>query len=754
MASRRTRSATQWLADGDSSNVTDYMGPSKRQKRANENDNQTDSEQTLPVRVTRSAAARRILSAQMSAATHSRARRSPVIEEEEEDEETGDDEIVNVNFNTIASASNDARRGRPQTVNGVQVAEIQAALDLIASDGEGDDEAHNEDGEENDTRSRSAVHPLRRQLGKPLNSAPIREPRQYTEQLQGNSNGGTVRRNLYEFEASSPEPPARTSPPKPAFKNRINASIRSRPQQQHQSSRRSLTVPRIGHNDASSDSNEDSDEEIPVEIGEDSAFIEAPRPDENLATVKVIINSIGGMIATLGRSAWTGYGKWDASFDTARGGIQDDVRKCRTVLGRKLMEQTKALKDIFENAAAAKGEDEDEDEDQGAIDYLGDYSGQLGIQFTGIDTLIGKICTEELASTGEVNLAERAIKKRRALLKDVAKRLIPMIVLVIQKTCYLGPTELHGGKLHLQLSSFTLQFFLRSVGWARRLERALARGLEQWPIDPEFRRNEEQLNQDEFKSKQAKKQARIIFEKQLSALHDKAKEAERAMQNDMREAAREKLQERRRQRQLVRDKALYTAEQSFQAEESRRVAERWEAFCRSTQALNYARDPMKEKWDAAEKAYSRQQASTQSHLHHFTRHAQRGAQASSQAPIPRESQGDANRVENGLSKTKPTQPHAAMNDFRTHARSSGIGREHGTNQELSTPDEPWGLDWTPREEKILLMAIRYDRNYLSDGIALELRRKEFDVARKAAAVKKAYRSIYRELGRPIPEWAL
>lgn len=744
MASKRTRSATQRLADGDSSNVTDYLGPSKRQKRANAKNSRANSEQEFSVRLTRSEAVRKIPPEQMPAAAHSGARPSLVLEE---DDEHDDEEVVNVNFNTVVCATNDARRGRPRTVNGVQVTGIQASLDPTASDGEGDDEAHNEE-EDNSILPRSAVHRLRRQIGKPLDSTPVRELSQHTGQLQGNSNGGTVRRDLYEFVASSPESPAHMAPQKPSFKSRIKASVRSRPRQEHESSMRSLTVPRIAHNDASSDSNEDSVEEILVEVGEDSAFIEAPRPDENLATVEAVINSIGGMIATLGRSAWTGTSKWDASFDTARGGIQDDGSKCRTVLGRKFMELAKALRDIFESAAAAKTSDEDED--HSVIDYLRNHSGQVVTYVRGIDILIGKICTEELANTGEVNLAGRAIKKRRALLKDVAKRLIPMIVLVIQETCNLGPAEPHGGKLHLQLSSYTLQFFLRSVGWARRLERALTRGLEQWPIDPEFRRNEEELDQDEFKSKQTKKKSRSVFEKQISALHDKAREAERTMQKDVREGAREKLRERRRQRHFVQDKALHAAQQNIQAEESRRAAEGWQAFCRSIQALEHARDPMKEKWDAAEKACSQQQASTRSHFYHFTQYAQ----PSSQAPIPRGSQGDANRIENGLSKTKATQPHAAMHAFRTDARSSGVGREHGTDQELPAPNEPWGLDWTPREEKILLTAIRYDRNYLSDGIALELRRDEFDVARKAAAVKKAYRSIYRERGRPIPEWAL
>lgn len=691
MASKRTRIAMQQLADDcHSANEADYFGPSKRQTRENEKgSHQPSPEQTLPIRATRS------LSAQQS----------PEIGEDEEDQASDDDEPVNVNFNTVVSVSNHARRGRPRTVNGVQPAESRAALDPAASDGEGNAEEARHEEQDDDTSPRSALYPFRRQPAKPLDPTPMRRPSQRTEQQShGRSNDDTIRRDPYDFEASPPGPRAHSSP-RLSFKSRANTSKGSSP---------SLPVPSIEHDDddVSFDSSEDGGEEAPVDVGEDSAFIEAPRPGESLPTVEVTINSVGGMVTTLGHSAWTGYGKWAASFDSTGDEIQDDPSRCRTTLGKRLMDCAKDLKDTFEKAAdAAYAAMENDDGDQGATEYLRNHNDEVASHLKSMDTCVENICKEGLANTGDVDLPRGVTKTRRKLLKDIARQLIPMIVLVIQSACDLVLSEASGAKMHLQLSSFTLQFFLRIVGCARRIECALNRGLEQWPFDPEFRQDEEQLDSDDFKSKQAKQTSRNAFKKQISALHYKFKEAERTMQNDERKAKQEEWEEQCRQRKRIEEQERRAKEQRDQAEKSRRDKEQYDAFCWSTQVMKHAPDPFTEIWDAKEKASSQLQAPTRPDLRQLE-HAQQGVQG----PL--------------------------MNVSRA------------ANQKSSQPDEPWGLDWTLEENKILVWAIRYDQDYHAAAIAAQLQRTKFDVERKAAAVKAGYRSTYTGRGWSIPEWAL
>lgn len=755
MASKRTRSVSRRLAEGNSPNMTDYLGPSKRQKRANEKISHVELEQAGSPRVTRSETVRRQASEPKPTATRQYTRRSPG------NEENDDDESVNINFNTVVSASNEARRSRPRTVNGVRAAETHVAPDRTSSNGVSDIEPY--EAHDNETGDHPDLPPVRKRLVWHLKPTRTRRASQrVAQQPQEKTVNDNSWRNLYELE-SSPEP-STCSPPKVASGGKADAEMatapRSERQQQNKLNGRKTTAPMVAQNEATSGSDEDGvGEEVQIEIGEDSVFIEAPRPDEELATVDIIINSLGGVIGTLAHAAWTGSSKWNASFDMARGGIQDDTKKCRTALGRSLMKQAKDLKALFDKAAAAAMNKEEGKRDAAydeTIDYLRDHSVDIGRHLAGIDTLIGKICTEEL--TGSSNLAGKALKARRQLLRDISRRLIPMAVLVIQATCSLGPSEERRGKLHMQLSFFTLQFFLRTVGWARRLERALTRGLEQWPFDPEYRQDQGQLDKSQAKSRDAKKRSREALEKQLSALHYKAKEAERKMQDQAQEAARTELQQRLKQRQRIRERVLDTANKRDQEEEFRRKADRWDAFCRSTQALNCAQDPLKEKWDAAEKFRLQLQASHPPALHNFAQNVQRGERSSSHTLVNRQAQNDTKFIEDdpsasGFGDDHPVQFRTALAGSCSHTKSSGLGNERAS-QETSPLNKPWGLDWTLAEEKVLLRAIRYTKNYHVVPLAAELRRTEYDVARKAAAVKEAYRSLYCERRRPIPDWAL
>lgn len=711
MASKRTRSAAARQTESDNASVSGYLGNSKRQKRAyNPTGDQADTEEASLLRVTRNGTVRRPIKPQPAAA-RPRARQPPPSGQDDDD-----DESVNINFHTVVSASNEARRSGLRTVNGILAIKTLADTDQTASKEENDNDPHAEE----------------RENGRSLRSILRRNPprQRYDE---------SFRRELCEPVLSSSEPSASHTPPNVAAGSSANTrtvmlSSRTQQQEQVRPIRRGISTPRAEHKDPSSDSSNENDADIAIEVGEDSAFIQAPRPDEDLATVTVIINSPGGIIQTLAHAAWTGSGKWNISFDKARGGIQNDVDKCGTVLGRNLMKHTKDLQTIFDTAAdAAINDHTDDDGAEGyeqTIHCLRDHSQQIGNHFVGIDKLIGRICTEELS--GSKDLAGRAIKLRRALLRDIAKRLIPMMVLAIQKACLLGPSEDRRGKRRVEFSSYTLQFFLRCVSWTRRLERALTRGLELWPFDPEFRQDENTLDEEQVKSKDAKKTSRRVFEKQLSALHSKAKEAEGEMQRQAQAAAREEIQGQHRHRQLLRERELDAANELEEAEESKMKLERWQAFCQASQALKHAQNPMKEKWDAAGKVRSSNQVLRQAAPHNSVPSAQRNVQFSSHAPASTSVQGYMNRVEGDLSANDADAEYIFHDD---------------------PADEPWGLDWASDEEKKLLWAIRYDPNYEVVSMAAKLRRKEYDVYRKASAFKKAYRSEYSRKGRPVPGWA-
>lgn len=533
-----------------------------------------------------------------------------------------------------------------------------------------------------------------------------------------------------------------------------NADQNSVPQQQQRQHRqqhsKKSAAPASGEQEEEEEetfSSEEADaDEFRPRAAEDSAFIEAPQPNEQLPGVKITINSLGGMKTTLGHSAWTGQGKWatNSEFDT----------RCKSSLGKALIRHAEGLHDILVEAINAREDDEDAEHAYAeAIHYLRDHSADIKNHFVNITELVGKICTHNLAPSED--LPARAIKARSRLLRDISKRLIPVLVIVIEKACGLGPSETIGGKVRLTLDSFTLQFLLRTLGWTRRLQQAIARSLEYWPIDDEFTRNREDLDEDEVELKDGKILARSLFAKQLTALWSVAKGAERALQNQAAQVARDQLQAQLRQQKLSRQREVRAAKERQEQEEMQRNAERWNAFCSSTQALNHAPDPMKELWDRAEQArlgYEASHASVSGTPAQGRAHDPNGnGNAAFQADFVDEDEDPIviDEDDNPFATPPIRSRHVPGNGHLQHGKPGSV-----YTARKSRAGEAWdGLDWTREEEKILFGSIRYHENYNLGTMAARLNRSENDVARKAALFKAKYREIYTERGADIPNWA-
>lgn len=748
MASKRTRSAVQ-EPDGSSSKVTDYIGPytgKKRRKVGNESVGNTAPKANSSARVAKSTTATRESTEgpqRKAASTRRQTRQQRVIADEEDE----DDELVNVDHDLISSAINEARQRRPRTVNGLRSAVSPQAHNHTAENDEADVEEQERD------RGFTANREPARQHDRPSKSKQIGPP---NPQKRPNTRSSTEAQALRIDGYEMPSVPIRALRPrrKPAAQNKDGdqnsvSEQQERQQRQQYLKRSAAPAPaeqRDENSDASSSGVEDG-EEFRARVAEDSAFIEAPQANEDLPGVRFPINSLGGMKATLGHSAWTGLRKWAVDSESNA--------QCKSSLGRNLMRYAEGLHDLLVEAINARNDEEDAEHAYAkTTDYLRHHSGDIKNHFLGVAELVGKICTRHLAPSED--LPAHAIKARRRLLRDASKRLTPVLVLVIEKACDLGLSETAGRTVYLTLDSFTLQFLLRTLGWTRRLQQAIARGLEYWPIDDEFTKNREELDEDEVKLKYEKTLARTTFEKQLNALLSAAKGAERALQDQAAEVARDRLQVQLRRQRLIRQREIWAARERHEEEEKERNAQRWEAFCKSTQALKHAPDPMKQLWDRAEEArrkYEGMHASVSGTPARGRTHEPEGrGKAVSQNDF-------VGNNEDPVAIDEDDDPFATPPIQRRHAYGNAR-LQHGIpgsaySAQKSRASEAWdGLDWTREEERILFGSIRYQNDYDLVPMAARLNRSEHDVAMKAALFKATYREIYAERGAEIPSWAL
>lgn len=655
-------------------------------------------------------------------------------DENDEDDESGggddndeeyQEEGAGVDDELIAQAMNRGRLGPQQTVNGIGAHHsVQAAKGPRGRRPKTAPNGHN--GARMSNRDKSA-------------------PETRTNQVS----------DIYDVPALSPEK-TRTHQRAAAGRGTRNKET-SRPINRPTTSQRRQPVQDQELRDISSSS------DAIVDMAEDSAFIESPRPGEIPVLVK--INSMGGIFKTLRHQAWTRRADWDRSFESDDKS-DGDPTACKTVSGKALMKAAMSYKRLMQSAIDAwqSSEEADDDDIHAATNYLGGKSAETKRHIADINQAVEHICTEELAPpppTVNKKSAERAIQKRRLLLSEISRRLIPMLVLLVNKACGLAVSEDHRTHMTIYFNTFTLQFFLRTIIWTTRLHNALCRGLDQWPFEPEFTKDGKDLDEDERKSKQAKNEAREVFGQQLSRLYSAAKRAEWAIQEDAAKKAEKQRREAKR-RWLEEQMQLAEAAKEREAEFKRqRDAERYAHFARFTQILPLKQNPMQEKWDLDQAARERASQDTFARTNTPSQglHQSQGQRTSGmvgfQAGHSRAGPSRNDQIEDPddwdpFLESPPPQKRATPSNPTVHNRPNGFGTTQRPSQTNSQAYRPW----TYKEDKILVKSIKYDRTYNLASMAAELGRSEHDVARKVALLKEGYRARFIERGEEIPAYAL
>lgn len=479
------------------------------------------------------------------------------------------------------------------------------------------------------------------------------------------------------------------------------------------------------------ESEAESSTEIDDQVAEDMAFVEAPQQGEETETVQVVINSMGGIFKTLQQPAWTNSTHWDRDFASED---KDDGQKlCKTRSGKDLMEETQGLNNILEEATGRPESSEDDHEiTSAAIEYLRTRSADVRQHLIRMDKIVDGICRRKLRPVphaGGSQTKAQAVKKRKAMLRDLSQRLIPMLMITVKKACDICPSEDNRSRTTLHLDCFRLQFFLGPLGWAERLHKALERC-----VSEDSRTGDDDPDEGGSKA-QERKEASDTFGRQLNSLRSACRKAERAIQDKAahaerreREAENKRLN-RERQNEQQRERE---AEEKREAEEQKRRDERqMDAFIQSTHALR-SRDPLKELWVQSQERLPERFRATST-----VRAAQGG-----NLGVHGQSSAGAARPRGGPSRTAQAQPVYQSDDPFLDNYRANPEQATDTNEPLS------------REEKILIKAIRYEKNYDVVSMAQKLGRSEDEVAQMAGFLKQAYREYYREKGAEIPAWAL
>lgn len=633
-------------------------------------------------------------------------------------------EPVNIPFNKVVSASNAARVGHRRTVNGLGSEDSQIEPDT--ADAEPDRETyHLEDVLEN-----VVTKPSARRRGRPPKAEQSRKRKRETRpEAQSQDDENESGSDLCDLgKASSRKPQAQRKAAAQSKTTSANVAF-SEGQGRQQSQRQpEKTTPVQGdeeeHETSGYEDAEDGD--LTNEAVEDSAFIESPQSNETLVKVTITIPSLRGIFETLRHAAWTGKRDWDTGTVTA----------CKSASGRTLWNYAMKLKDILVDSLDARNRADEDDIYGLTIQYLRDKATDLKKLFKDIDKVVERICTEEMAD-GE-SLAGHAVKARKRLLRDMAKRIIPMFVLVIDKACAIGLSKRSKSWLTLQLNSFTLQFLLRAVGWTTRLVRSLARGLESWSIDKEFGKDEEELEPDEATLKDSKVHKRQYFQEQLGKLENAAKKAEREIQEQAKQAARQIQEEKLKRQKMIRQRELRDQRQRKEYEEEEKSLEQLKVACRFTQALKRAPDPFKKKMDWYNRRLSRPQA----------------AEAEERFTVPNNRLPVVHTADHDDPFDDDDDPVSTSAVHQRHTEGYR-GAPNGHSARAPRQGGAWnGPDWDSEEEKILVNSLKYKKDYNMVSMAQRLGRTEEDVARKVALIKAACRLIFDEEGRQLPSWAI
>lgn len=723
MPSKRTRSAAVAQPDGNSSNVTDYLGPpaTKRKKSA------AAPPVTASTRVTRSAEGARVSAEepQTKAPATRRMTRQQRVEEDD------DDGPVHVAFNRVSSAVNEARLGRPRTINGLQPAERQAGLSGTTGDTD-------EEGENEPASARKRGRTVRTKQKSPPQNQQSRPNTRLRARLVGSADGVHVEPTpRQEGQQRQRQTPGRGS------STGKSAPLRKRQQTQEQP-----------EDDATSTSGDEGSEQdiqdAADQAAEDSAFIDAPGPEESLPEVKRAFRSLGGIIKTLSHPAWTGVKNWDEDPDMA----------CSTRTAGKLIEYLRQLNDLLLDSCDARYERNANGNMAVTINFLRRNNAKLKALFAYISVLVDQICTRKLAAVD--NLGARGVQTRKRFLCDITKRIVPMLVLVIQKAYEVGPSEEKGSDVHLTLNSFTIQFPLRTIGWATRLAEALSRGLVKWPIDVEFDRSDGELDTAELAHKQEKINKRERFAKQLESLYVAVKKAADAIEREARlttQMARQDqdrrrvllIDEQRRRQAMIRGRELWAKREQERQEADQLVAQQMNKFAQASQNLKPVPNPLAEMWKQAVQAG-----------HGFA--ASQASSSNGPVPSPRQPKDK----ERALPQSENEDDFFLINDTKGHPYGRPVQNDHvsstqraqhgalGTRTGLQNGQaaEAWGAPrWSKEEEKRLVLRMQSDGQYTPSTMALRLGRSDEDVARKAAELKAVYRAIYTKREVDIPAWA-
>lgn len=749
MAPRRTRSAAkQMQLDGDSSNVTDYVGSytSKRQKRDH---GPANPEASTSRRVTRSSGTARNPPDTLPLQTRRRAARRHAQqvrrneEDEQDDNDDDDDASVHVDHDQISSAINQARLVPRRTVHPRQVDKSQwqnpgggtAAKDVAARDTEAASDA--------EVESSSESSPER--PGRDLRSRTGRVTREIQQSQLGTGRQGkpSVAATLLQENPDTPSSKTRSRRAVTASHGTAN----DQPSNGLHLQQQALVEPIENESSVSDDesraetSGSEESEDVAASAFEDSAFIEAPRSDEKLSEIEVSIFSFGGVNKALGHPAWTGQGKQRVDMNS----------QCETRLGSTLLENIRKLNDLLTEAVEVRDEEDDAALAYAkTIDCLRNHGAQVQTHLAVLALVVDKICNEKLAS--KEHLTDKEVKARKLLLRDATQYLVPASILLIENACDIAPSLIRKGRVSITLNSFTLQLIMRSVGWASRLLDAVLRGLENWPIDDEFSKDEKDLDEDEVESKRGKEQSREDVKQKVTTLSSIVRMAETRLAAQEIQALRERHQEQLRRTRMMKQRELQLAAEQKKQEELEDKARRLQLFALSVERLKSAPDPMQQKWRQVEASHSQQQAS--------------GASLPRSVVRVHSASEETKGTHYGISSTEDDNPFASVHENNrvagVAARNShasglvegGLPNSRSCIRTMQTSLSRAKPVWTKEEEEILIKSIRYERNYKASSMAWRLNRSEEDVSRKAALFKAMYRKIYTERGVNTPDWLL
>lgn len=495
------------------------------------------------------------------------------IDEEQDDGQ--DPDPVNVDFNQVSSASNAARLGQKPTVNGLGVVSDRATAREHHAE-----HAAQEDSQEEE-RHRMPGNPTKRRRTSKQDSQHKQRKRPST---RSQNKRDKARSDVYEIPDGTAPPPASTS--------------RGRTTTGRQSNRPRRTETRGTQTERSHQSTQTDEEDeyggmfLPDDTAmeDDSAFITAPDRGEDSHETKVIIKSFQDILRILAHDAWTGDVTWTSTVLKS---------ECECPSGGRLFKRLNAMHEFLSEAInAGNGLANTENAHHRTRDFLRDRSKHLQHHLTHIEQKVDRICTVHLKDGPDLTDAEERARER--LLSDIARRVLPLLVLVVQKACNLGQTENCRGKIHISLDAYTLQILLRTIGWAARLENSLARGLTNWPIDEEFTKEVEERDESELELCQKKIDARNVFKMRISELKSAAKRAADDMEQQVEEAQRQSLEIEVHRQRLLRQPAIQAAMKRQEQEEARQRMEKhlkWQVLIGRQQQA--ALDPMKEKWDLA-----------------------------------------------------------------------------------------------------------------------------------------------------------